>query len=199
MNLKSLAVALCVVAIPAALTSAKDEPKPPVSNDPFTAEQLAVYHAVISEWMGKELTSVNLADQTRIQGEWEGAGGEKCWKGLDLEPNPTTVHLIRPEDTNQIASGSLHLVDPDKGSKEVDKNDPGNAIRRGQPVDSAVANGFAHGLLWLNEIRFDKRHTHAIVSFGFTCGSLCGNGSTLILKKTPQGWVIDQRCSGWIS
>ena len=122
-----------------------------------------------------------------------------CEMGLDLEPPPTGVHRIRPEDADLIAPGIFHLIDPDSGSKEVKKNDPENSIRNGGSVDGAVENGFAHGLFTLGEVRFDKSHTHAIVSFSFVCGGLCGHGATLVMKKTAKGWERSNACENWIS
>jgi len=83
--------------------------------------------------------------------------------------------------------------------KEVEENDPSTSIRRGSSVHSAVENGFAHGYAWLSEIRFDKSHTHAVVSYGFRCGGLCGNGETVVLEKTNGEWKFKSQCSGWIS
>ena len=78
-------------------------------------------------------------------------------------------------------------------------NDPGKAIQKGKNVDEAVANGFAHGLLTISEIRFDKTHTHALVSLSFVCGGLCGNGTTMLLEKKDGAWMRKAQCGGWVS
>lgn len=80
------------------------------------------------------------------------------------------------------------------------QNDPGTAIRQGESVDEAVKNGFAHGLFTFSEIRFNKDHTIAVVSFSFVCGGLCGNGNTFVMAKRKTGeWKRVHTCGGWVS
>jgi hypothetical protein len=57
----------------------------------------------------------------------------------------------------------------------------------------------SHGLATLSEIRFDKQHKHAIVSYGFYCGSLCGNGGAVVLEKVDGAWRRKSQCGDWIS
>jgi len=93
-------------------------------------------------------------------------------------------------------------VNPEEHSKQIEANDPENAIREGKggkDLDQAVDNAIAHGLFTLGEIQFDVTHTYAQVSFGFRCGMLCGHGSTLLIKKTDQGWRRIKTCGGWVS
>jgi hypothetical protein len=41
---------------------------------------------------------------------------------------------------------------------------------------------------------------YAVVSYRFWCGSLCGNGSTLVFEKFDGEWRrTDRRCGEWIS
>ena len=101
-----------------------------------------------------------------------------------MEPvQPNVVHSFKTDDLGRLGVSSIHLVDPNEQKKEVEKNDPGKAIRKGISVDDAVRNGFAHALFTLSEIWFDKDHEHAIVSYRFWCGSLCGNGGTEVLVR----------------
>ncbi len=122
-------------------------------------------------------------------------------KDLDLEPaTPTVVHRFRQQDLAQLgASRTFTLVDPDRQKQEVRYNDPEKTIGNGRTIEDAVRNGFAHGLATLSEIRFDKGHKHAIVSYGFFCGSLCGNGGTVVLEKIDGVWQRKSRCRDWIS
>ena len=109
------------------------------------------------------------------------------------------MRRFKDEDLKALGAGHIRLVDPDAHGKEVRDNDPGDAIRRGADVNDAVKGGFAHGLFTLGEIRFDRSHTHAIVSFSFWCGALCGHGATMIMEKRDGSWVRQKNCSGWIS
>lgn len=171
-----------------------------VSDDPLTAEQLAVYRVVLHGWMENEVSMINLSNQTSplpMSGTFDAS---ECLKDLDLEPaSPTVVHRFRPQDLSQLGSEKILLVDPERQSKEVTENDPGKSIDKGLSVEDAVRNGFAHGLVTLSEIRFDKHHKHAIVSYGFYCGSLCGNGGAVVLEKIDGAWQRKTRCADWIS
>jgi hypothetical protein len=198
--------ALCLVFFFCAATvSGQNDAKPAVSPDSFTSEQLAVYRAVLpgaiqSAQTDKGATPVNLADLTTSLASAAPTADAECGKGLDLEPQSSSViHQIRPGDLALLGASNLRLLDPQRGAQEVKDNDPEKSLRRGSSVDDAVRNGFAHGLLTLSEIRFDKSHTHAIVAFSFVCGSLCGHGETLILKKTDSGWQRSGSCDTWIS
>jgi hypothetical protein len=91
-------------------------------------------------------------------------------------------------------------VDADEQSTLVTKNDPGNSIRNGKSVETAVAEAFATGLFSLSEIDFDREHRHAIVSYTFECGMLCGSGRTLVFEKVGKEWRrTDLECGGWVS
>jgi hypothetical protein len=52
----------------------------------------------------------------------------------------------------------------------------------------------------MSEIAFDKDHRFGVVSYSFWCGSLCGNGSTLVFEKVDGVWKNANRpCGGWVS
>jgi hypothetical protein len=193
------AVLLIVFAGSAAAQEAA-ETKPKVSDQPLTAEQLAVYREVLHGWMENEVSTINLSIQTvpfPISGALD-AGD--CGKELELEPIvPGVIHRFRPVDLPQLGSDKIGLVDPERQQREVADNDPGKTIGEGRSIEDAVRNGFAHGLVTVSEIRFDKAHKHAIVSYSFFCGSLCGNGGTVILEKVEGGWQRKSQCSNWIS
>jgi hypothetical protein len=176
------------------------ETKPKVSDQPLTAEQLAVYRVVLHGWMENELSAVNLSVQTTPSPTGGPFIDKMCDKGLDLEPVvPTVVHRFRAADLQQLGSDTIVLVDSEWQTKEVAENDPGKTIGEGRSIEDAVRNGFAHGLVTLSEIRFDKTHKHAIVSYGFYCGSLCGNGGTVILENADGTWRRKSVCGAWIS
>lgn len=182
-----------------ALTSAQcqqQESKPRVSSAPLTSDELAIYAAILHGWMNDGKQRLNLSVLTiPLNGE----DAKSCTQ-LPLETaDPTVVHRFRQEDLAVIGSSSIQLVDPDAQSREIEKNDPGRAIRNGTSVDDAVKNGFAHGLITFSEIRFDKNHEHAIVWFGFRCGGLCGNGGTSLMVKKNGKWREQKECSIWMS
>jgi hypothetical protein len=172
-----------------------------VSQNPLTAEQLAVYRAVLSDWMAREMPALNLSVQTVPLESTGPSGDEDCAKGLDLEPAaPNLVHRFRAQDLPQLGSDITYtLVDPDRGEKEAQDNDPEKTIGKGRSIEDAVRIGFAHGLATLSEIRFDRQHQFAIVSYSFFCGSLCGNGGTVVMERKDGTWRRKSRCHDWIS
>lgn len=186
----------------AALAAAQEDSdaKPKLSEKPLSAEQLSIYRSVLGNWMESELSTVNLSIQmVSLDSNGPFDDGE-CAKGLDLEPvQPGVIHRFRVQDLAQLESKNIVLVDPDRQRKEVADNDPERTIHDGKTVEEAVNNGFAHGLVTLSEIRFTKDHKLAIVSYGFFCGSLCGNGGTVVLEKTDAGWRRKTRCGDWVS
>lgn len=184
----------------AILATAQNDSKPMVSTQPFTSEQLAVYRAVLGNWMANEMPTMNLSIQTVPLEANEPSGDKDCAKGLDLEPvAPALVHQFRDTDFAQLSSRRIVLVDPERGRKDAEDNDPDKTYGNGSSIEDAVRNGFAHGLATLSEIQFDKNHTHAIVAYSFFCGRLCGNGGTVVLEKTDAGWRRNGRCQDWIS
>jgi hypothetical protein len=175
-----------------------DEIKPKVSDLPLTDEQLGVYRVILSGWMSNEVTVLNLADLTEPFPQENGS--TSCFKGLDMEPDhPDVVHRFRAEDLVKLSPAKLQLVSSEAQEEEVGKHDPGKAIRNGKSIDEALKDGFAHGRTWFSEVRFDKSHTHAVVFYGFHCGSLCGNGGTAILEKSNGKWKVKSQCSIWMS
>jgi hypothetical protein len=174
------------------------EREPTVSMLPLRDEQFAIYKAVLNSWMSREITHVNLAARTDLL---DMTADESCGRKLKLEPESKLVHQFRSADLVRLGSGSdkITLVDPRRGQKDVEENDPEHTMGSLKSVDAAVDNAFAHGLFTLSEIRFDKEHKHAIVSYSFECGRLCGSGNTLILEKLDTGWRQSKQCGGWIS
>jgi hypothetical protein len=99
-----------------------------------------------------------------------------------------------------LPNNAARLVDPKKQTKIVHDNDPDKTMREGKSVDSAVKAAFGTGLFSLSEIAFDKARTHAVVSYTFWCGSLCGNGATWVFEKVGNEWKqTDRNCGGRIS
>ena len=170
--------------------------RPTVSKQPLTAEDLAIYAAVIHGWVDDGKHPVHIAMLTEPLHVEDSAGCSKTPLG---KADSNVVHRFRKEDLAQLGSSMIELVDPDAQSLEIEKNDPGRAIRNGASVDDAVRNGFAHGMVTLSEIRFDMKHEHAIVWYGFRCGGLCGNGGTVLMEKKDGKWRRGKSCGVWMS
>ncbi len=179
-------------------------PKPKISDEPLTADQIAVYRTVLQEYTKGSDGALNLANRTEPLERSE--LDEECIKGIEPElktPVPV-VHKLP-----SVAFGpKIVEVDSDRQEQQVKENDPQkllkSAIDDHEPVtnkqlDNSVRKAFETGLFSLSEIEFDKQHTRAVVAYSFVCGGLCGNGNTLVLKKVGQKWKVSKRCGGWVS
>jgi hypothetical protein len=177
------------------------EPKPIVSDKPLSADELAAYRVVLGDFMdnSKGKHPVILAIQT-LPFYLDDMDAD-CGKNFHMdEGSVREVHRFRSEDipsliSGKMKSGTLKLVDPEAQAKEVADNDPDKAIQNGHKIGDAVENGFAHGMVQLGEIHFDQEHLHAILSVSFSCGRLCGNGTTIILEKRNGTWGFKAHCS----
>lgn len=191
------------------LAAAEDkQPKPIVSKDPLTSEQIAVYRAVLVDYAQGNKITLNLANKTgavvRSGFDWD----EDCVKSLQLEPAPNPGPVVHAFDPSVDLGVKFVLVDRDAQTNTVSKNDPGNVINsaaeKGKPLNEdkigdAVKKAFDTALFTLSEIVFDKDHKHAVVSYSFYCGGLCGHGGILVLQKDGETWKIAKRCSSWIA
>jgi hypothetical protein len=183
-------------------TVAQDEPpKPHVSKDALSDEQLAVYRVVLNDYMKDSRGTLNLSTKTYALEVDEG-----CAKGFKLEqtdPSVRTVHAFTTAPAPNVV-----LVDPEQQKSKVKQNDPQNLVKKAiderEPVtdeqlNKSVELAFSTGLFSLSEVVFDKGHRHAFVSYSFVCGSLCGHGNDLVLEKTGNRWKLKRTCSSWIS
>jgi len=200
-HVKFSAYVIAVVLVSFSLSLGED--KPTKSTTPLTADEIAIYKAVLAHYSSKEAGGLNVSIRTFPLDPGSSRGGLSngdCLRGIELE-NLTATSRTFHELTPEILPGkNMKLVDPKKQSKVVRGNDPDKTTREGKSVGSAVASAFATALFSMSEIAFDKAHRHAVVSYSFWCGALCGNGSTLVFEKTGQGWKrTDHNCGGWIS
>ena len=180
------------------------EPKPTVSNDSLTVEQLAIYRVVLNNYRKGDKSAMNLSDRTDLLQSVPGSPDLACTNRIKAGDS-TVVHRI----TDAAALGpGLVLADPDRQQEEIDKNDPQNLVKRAiddhekvtdKQLDETIKRAFETGLFSLSEIAFDKEHRYAVVAYSFVCGGLCGNGETLVLRRTGQAWKIVKHCSTWVS
>jgi hypothetical protein len=109
-------------------------------------------------------------------------------------------HSFHQLPADVLPGKGMKLVDPKKQTRIVHSNDPSNTIRKGEPVKDAVENAFSTALFSISEIAFDKDRQFAVVSYRFRCGSLCGNGSTVVFEKIKGEWRnANRNCGSWIS
>jgi hypothetical protein len=197
-----------VLLLAAASAPAHEEPKPVISRDPLTVDQVAVYRAVLADYTKGEDSPLNLANRTEPFRMNDFQDNKSCLKSADIQVDVTrakVVHRLSPA----VAPGSrMVLVDPDLQSETVKKNDPGNLIRRAvedrqllsdEELGKSVDQAFVTGLFTFSEIAFNKLHTRAVLWYSFYCGGLCGHGNTVVLKKVNWKWKMSKTCGGWVS
>ena len=119
---------------------------------------------------------------------------------MDVEALARATHTSRVL-TRDILIERARFVSAAGQASVIERNDPLRSMARGNPVDSAVDQGFANGLFELSEIAFDKKYQRAIVSYSFVCGSLCGSGGVWLFEKVDGRWKQSERdCGGgWVS
>lgn len=187
-----------------------DEPKPVLSQDPLTAEQIAVYRAMLADYTKDEDGALNIANVTDPFGGGltDPALAEGCPKEGGVPPKSSPTAIVHRMDPSVALNAKMVLVDPDQQLAIVKKNDPqhlvNSAIEDHAPVsdndvEKSVNKAFSTGLFSFSEIIFNKKHTKAILQYSFSCGRLCGNGGMVLLQKVGNHWKVKKLCGGWVS
>lgn len=182
--------------------SGLDNSKPVKSTIPLSADEIAVYKAVLRTYSGDKDASLNVSAKTYPldpSASTTGFDRPECLNGVQLDNLPTVSHSYHQLPPEVLPSKAMRIVDPKTQERIVHSNDPSNTIRKGEPVKEAVEAAFTTGLFSVSEIAFDKEHHFAAVRYSFWCGSLCGHGSTLIFEKVNGEWRKVRDCGGWVS
>jgi len=185
----------------------EEPPKPVLSERSLTADEVAIFRAVLKNYL-KDSRGVMLLADTTVPLEQSPTSVRTCADQISARLDPearATIHHIGP---SVIAGLKVRLVDPDAQDKEVKRNDPQRLIHdaidqsvhvNNKQLDDSVTKAFESGLFMLSEIVFDSRRLRAVVTYSFYCGSLCGNGNTLALRKVGKNWKVTKHCGGWVS
>lgn len=184
------------------------EPKTELSKQPLTTDEIEIYQAVMKQYVKDSDLPLNVANKTYPLVAEDFSIGKECARNIKLRPSDGTTFAIHELDKEISAGMNLKFVDPTVQGNVIKEKDPSNHIRKsaGQgkklsddEIAEAVRTAFANGLFSLSEIVFDDGRRHAIVSYRFNCGMLCGRGSTLVFEKSGQKWNLSKRCSDWIA
>jgi hypothetical protein len=185
-----------------------EESKPVISKEPLTADQVAVYRAVLADYNKGENSGLNLANKTEPFRLNDFHDDKSCLKSVNIQLDATRASVVHRLSTAIALGPKMVFVDPDKQNETVKKNDPGNLIRSAiednqtlsdNELEQSVNQAFVTGLFTFSEIAFNRQHTRAALWYSFYCGGLCGHGNTVVLKKVNGKWKMSKRCGGWIS
>lgn len=183
-------------------TSATSD-KPVRTTSPLNADEVSIYNAVLRHYSGDKDTALNVSQTTYPldpSSPMDGLQGAECLKDIHLENIEVVSHSFHELPPDVLPGKKMKLVNPRKQTTIVRSNDPSKTIRNGKPVENAVESAFSTALFSMSEIAFDKDRRFAVVSYRFWCGSLCGNGSTLVFEKVKGEWRnANRNCGGWIS
>ncbi len=176
--------------------------RPSLNHALLSPDEIAIYKAVIQGWLGNDRAHLYVSVKTFPLDPDSPASGLSncpCMEGISISSLVSASNSFH-ELTNDVLPGkNSRLVDPERHAVIVSANDP-HKRDKGESVDAAVSKAFATGLFSMSEIAFDQEHRHALVSYGFWCGSLCGNGATVVFEKVGGLWKrTDRMCGGWIS
>lgn len=195
-----LTVVVATLSLTFGATPQDDAPKTKLSPDPLTEEQVAVYRDVLDSYSNGSNTALNLADKTETLDLSE---DKDCLKGIEMDAGYTSTSVVHRLDGRVTKMRKdIALVDAELQQRKVEENDPQKLMKRAiddgervteKQLDSSLRGAFAAGLFTFSEIAFDKRHQHAVLSYSFVCGGLCGYGNTIVLKKTGEKWKQSKR------
>jgi hypothetical protein len=199
-----LSVLLSALTVPAQ----DNPPQPTVNNESLTSEQIAVYRAVLQDYLGDSKAVLNLADKTDPVESPASAFNGSCQDDRTKQAIPSLIPIVHRFSKSTALGPKVIIVDPDQQREKIKTSDPQNLIKKAiddheavpeNQLDDNVKQAFANGLFSFSEIIFDKWHRRALVQYGFVCGMLCGHGNTLILKKVGKDWKVSKTCSSWVS
>ena len=172
------------------------------SPTPLSADEIAIYKAVLRTYSGEKDARLNVSAKTYPldpTAHTTGFDQPECLDGVQFDNLSTGSHFYHELPTEVLPFEAMRIVDPKTQARIVHSNDPSNTIRHGKPIKNAVETAFITGLFSMSEIGFDKEGGFAAVTYSFWCGSLCGHGSTLVFKKVNGEWRKVRNCGGWVS
>jgi hypothetical protein len=166
-------------------------------------DEIAIYKAVIKQWNARVHSPLMVSSETfpiELTSPTIDLSNCSCLKDIPAESligASRSFHKLAP---NVLVGENVRLVNPTQQARLVSSNDPSTTIGKRKPVHDAVHEAFSTGLFSMSEIAFDDEHRHALVTYSYHCGLLCGSGATLVFEKVDGEWEKSHReCGGWIS
>src|SRR5262249_20760093 len=133
-NMKSSILILIPFLLLGISAPSAEKNKPTISKTPLTAEEVEVYGTFLDSFVGKGKESVNFSDKTFPLTVLDSDNRGPCLEGIRLNNSTDASHSIHVFDASISSGRAINLVDEEKHKVK----DPGEAIKHGQTVDSAV-------------------------------------------------------------
>lgn len=171
------ATLVAMLALSLGAAAQNEKKKPGLTAEALSPEQIAVYRAVLGDYVKDWKATLKLASETKPLDLSRPFFNRDCLKGFTPEEEKASDVVVHRLGSALAPDLRVVLVQPEEERETIN----------------------ADGLLRLSEIAFDREHKRALVSYSFVCGPLCGQGRTLMLKKVGNAWKIDRMCGGWIS
>ena len=206
--MRSNCIVLVVVSLSLAAHAQDDASKRKVSGESLTAEQTAVYRAVLQNIQKDSKDTLNLANTTEPVRQPAGLFTGACPKTPQPQVAQDSSSVVHRLDSALAPNLKIVLVDPAAQEEKIKNSDPALLMKRviddrqdvpQSQIDDATERAFKNGLLTLSEIIFNKQRDRALVSYSFVCGELCGYGNVLVLARGGEKWKIYKTCEGWVS
>ena len=164
---------------------------------PDAADDIQIYSAFLENWSGPGHKAMNVSQVAKPPTKEDIDDFTECASDKAAARIPW-VQINDARDLRGVIDklAYVHLVDP----WQWRPLDPEDSMAKGQSVESAVDAGFAGGLMTFSAISYDESHEIAAFTYSFVCGSLCGNGGSVVFKKTTAGWSrAEKSCGAWLS
>lgn len=160
-----------------------------IAIDDSAQDIYAVYSVILAS---KEVAVVS--DRTNT-----GALADSFVDNLETEISQETIDAYK--EANK-AKGDLTKVIPSQGKVTLISDADSETIFKNR------SNGWnefyrrykdARGIFTFSQVGFNRDRTECVVSVGFGCGMLCGEGNVYILDKREGRWVIRLTKGLWVS
>jgi len=167
----------------------------PGSTPSLSQDEQAIYAAVLTSWVASDTERQSVNQRLGPPPSASDPETADCVKGLRFPRTPDAPVAEKLLSSSTFGADAVVLVDGDTWSP----SDPGPAIARGEPVNSAVDKAISRSLVSFSQITFSVDRKDALVRFSMACGRLCGTGFTLQMHKSLGVWTTGRRCGNYIS
>lgn len=196
--MKSIRLVVCfLLVVLLSFIPSVGEDKPTKNPAPLTADEIAIYKAIVGQFSSYRI-DVSGTTFPLLSGPGPRLSlSDGCFADIPAESVAAATHSFH-DLTPDVLLGkdfpNVRLVSPaDKENNSGRRNTQGTGA--GAATDAPKAASLS-----VSEIAFDKEHRHAVVTYAMWCGSLCGDGATLVFEKTATGWKkANRRCGNWVS